>query len=98
MSDDLKHTKIKTFEEDEQGDLSITSRSYHERLSYIKEERASHIDTHTGRIMADVVGCLDVLKGRKVHELHIIIETDKHGLPRHIEKIYTTRRENFNRR
>lgn len=98
MTDERKHSKVKTFTPQEDGSMQIETESYHEKLSGYKKEVMKHIKTSNATLLSDVISCLDVLKGKGTPELTIVITSDKHNIPSMITKTYTIEKETFNKR
>lgn len=95
---DPKHTKITEFEEQEDGTLLITTSSYFEELSSIKQKVAKNVKTSKATFLSDIISCLDPVNKQQTKELTLTIVLDEWNQPAHIVKEYTIKKENYKRR
>lgn len=107
IAEDLKHTKVITREQ--VGEMTITlpetvlirTKSYYEELHQDMQEYQKNILTDSGRLLGDVISCLDVLKGKGTSELTIKITSkgyEGHYMPVLITKTYTAKKEVMKKR
>ncbi len=85
----MKHTVTTDYYQDPEGNEHIETNSYHESLSHVKREVQKSILTSHGKILSDVMDCLDVMKKGETPELTIVIKTDNNRLPYKILQKYT---------
>lgn len=76
----------------------VTTDKYAEKHASHIEEWQKHIKTSHGTFLADVVSCLDVLRGEDgTPELVIRIKAN-HGSPYQITKQWVVKKESYNKR
>lgn len=93
-----KHTKLTSYEPQEDGTIKAVTESYFEELASRKEEVIKNVPTSYTTFMADLISCADVIQKQQTRELHLIINVDEWNKPSRITKQYTVRKENFKRR
>lgn len=98
MIETPKHTKVRTFEPQDDDTMLIKTKSYHEKPSGYKEEIVKHINTSHATFLSDVVACLDVVKGVDASPELILTITTRNGMPHLITKQWTTKKETYNKR
>lgn len=96
--DNPKHSVITDHYVDDDGNDRIETKSYHESLAHIKSEVQRTILTSHGKILGDVMDCLDVMKKGQTPELSITIKTDNNRLPYKIIQRYTVEDKKLPRR
>lgn len=95
MTEQLKHAKVRTFTKLEDGSTIVETKSYHEELNMYRKEHIINILTSNATLLADVISCLDVLKGKGTSELVISIKADKDNLPKMITKTYVIENHSY---
>lgn len=98
MDNDKKHSKIKTYTPLPDGTIEINTESYYEELASIKQEIQKHITTNQNTFLGDLISSVDVITGQKTKELTITITADDRYQPKMITKVYTVRKEKFNKK
>lgn len=98
MSEDLKHTKIKTFTPLASGEMNVETESYDEQLSGYKQEIMKHIKTGRSTFLADLMSAIDVISNQKTRELTLTIVADERYQPSRITRTYTVKKEVYKRR
>lgn len=93
-----KHTKITTYETQADGSIKGETLSYFEELSSRKEFVVQSIRTSVATILADTVGCLDVIQKQQTKKLVITVTVDEFNKPNLIVKEYIVKNENFKKR
>ena len=94
----MKHAKVTTYEEQEDGSIKATTESYFEELSSRKQDIIQHKKTDWNNLLPDVVSCLDVIKQRKTRDLVIRISLNELNNPYAIVKEYTVKKESDRKR
>jgi hypothetical protein len=87
---EIKHATIRESTEQADGTVSITTRSYTEKLSSVKTEVERRHPTSANTLFKDLLSCTDVLK--ETEELTLTI-VKKHGQPHLIRQTYIIGRE-----
>jgi hypothetical protein len=98
MTDTPKHTKITSYNVNDDGSLEVVVESYFDELASRKQDIISKVKTDYNNFYADLVSCTDVIKNQQTKELHLVITVDEWNKPALITKQYTVRKENYNRR
>lgn len=96
--DKPKHTKITSYEPQEDGTIKAVTNSYFDDLASRKEDVISKIKTNHNDFLSHVISCLDVISKQKTKELNLTITVDEWNKPDLIVKKYTVRKENYKRR
>lgn len=90
-----KHSKVREYIKLDEGIDQIVTRSFFEKPSAYMVEVEKSIKTDNSKLLADVISCLDVLKGTGTPELVITIKTDVNLLPSYITKKYVVKKEHY---
>lgn len=98
MTDTPKHSKITTYQTQEDGSILAITESYFEELASRKENVIQNKRTNHNDFLSDVISCLDVINKQQAKELHLTITVDEWNKPCLIVKEYTIRKENYKRR
>lgn len=98
MNDDLKHTKIKTFTPQTNGEMMVETESYDEQLSGYKQEIMKHFRTNRNSFLGDLMSAIDVISNQKTRELTLTITADERYQPSRITRTYTVKKEVYKRR
>ena len=93
-----KHTKITTYELQDDGSLKATTLSYFDKLASRKEDIIQNVKTNRNDFLSDVMACLEPINRQLTRELHLIITVDEWNQPGFIAKQYTISKENFKKR
>lgn len=96
--DNPKHAKIKTFTPQDDGSMMIETESYHEKLSGYKQEIMKHINTNKSSFLSDLIASVDVITSQKTKEVTLTITADDSYFPKQITKVYTVKKETYNKR
>jgi len=98
MTETPKHSKITTYEVQDDNTIKAITESYYDELVGRKEDVITKVKTDRSSFLSDVISCLDVISKQQAKELHLTITVDDWNQPSLIIKQYTVRKENFNRR
>lgn len=98
MADTPKHTKITTYQTQEDGSVKKRTQAYHEQLASILEERIDSIQTTHQTFLADIMKCLEPINTGKTQKLNIEIKADTYKNPTMIVRSFVTYKEEFKRR
>jgi len=98
MTDTPNHSKITTYEVQDDNIIKATTESYYDELVGRKEDVIAKVKTDRNNFLSDVISCLDVISKQQAKQLQLTITVDEWNQPSLIIKQYTVRKENFNRR
>jgi hypothetical protein len=96
MSDD-QHIKITDRVQDEDGVYAIIARSYYEHLAFECLTKEKPMKTSRETILADLMGCLDLVTRENSPEVNIKI-ISKHGEPHAILKTWIVEKKDYGKR
>lgn len=98
MNNDPKHTRIKTFTPQNNGEMMVETESYDEQLSGYKQEIMKHFKTDRTSFLADLMSAIDVISNQQTRELNLTIVADERFQPSRITRTYTVKKEVYKRR
>lgn len=90
---EIKYGKVTTYDQDDNGNTTIDTESYHDGISAVKQEVEQNIRTTNSTLLADVIGCLGEVKEGTTREMVITIKSGRDYTPYLITKRFTTNHE-----
>ncbi len=95
MSETIKYGKVKKAIPQSDGTTKIETKSYHEKLSSVREEVQQSIKTSKTTFIKDIMQCFAVISDKETREVTVTVEADENHQPMRIVKTWTTLKEYY---